>query len=325
MTINIPLYPFVFKPILKEKVWGGSKLNELYQKEGNGSIGESWEISGIKNSVSVLSNGNLAGKSLNELLTQYKDRLVGKKVYETYGNTFPLLFKLIDAKEDLSVQLHPNDILAKKRHQSFGKNEMWYILETEEDSSLIVGFNSEMNESNYKSHLADNSLSNILNTEKVSQGDCYYIQTGTVHAIGGGIVLAEIQQTSDITYRLYDYNRPGLDGKPRELHTELALEAINFNQRDAKQVYDSKINTPVEICSNPYFITNKLQLIKALKKDMSTIDSFVVYMCIEGNANIQSGSDSIDIKKGETILIPASISEITIQTQSAAFLEVYVP
>lgn len=228
------LYPLKFEPILKEKVWGGNKLNTLFQKEAIGEIGESWEISGVNENVSVVSNGSLKGKSLNWLLEVYKHKLVGRKVYRHFGNTFPLLFKLIDACEDLSVQVHPDDFLAKKRHNSFGKTEMWYILDVEKEGRLILGFNEKMSQKKYLKALSENRITEILKSEPVKKGDAFILKPGTVHAIGAGVLLAEIQQTSDITYRIYDWERPDTNGQMRQLHTDLALDAIDFNSSKTK-------------------------------------------------------------------------------------------
>lgn len=319
------LYPIKFIPILKEKIWGGSKLKQLFNKKEEGSIGESWEISGVAESVSIVQNGSLKGKNLNWLIENFKEELVGKKVYDSFGNTFPLLFKFIDAKEDLSVQLHPNDTLAKERHNSFGKTEMWYVLDSEEKGKLVLGFNREMNETIYKKHLSKNTLSEILHSEKVKKGDAFFIQTGTVHAIGAGVVLAEIQQTSDITYRIFDYNRPGIDGMLRELHTDLAVEAIDFNNPQTKLNYINKDNIPVQICESDFFQTNKIELTKEVERNLSEIDSFIVYLCVDGNGIIEGSNFSEIVSKGETILIPASIKKLKIKTNSATFLEVYIP
>lgn len=319
------LYPILFTPILKEKVWGGNKLSQLFNKKQGENIGESWEISGVKNDISVVSNGAFKGTTLNQLIKTYKEDFVGTKVYEDFGYTFPLLFKFIDAKEDLSVQLHPNDALAEERHQSFGKTEMWYILDADKDARLILGFNKEMNETEYHKHLKNKTLTEILHSEKVRQGDSYFIAPGTIHAIGAGVVLAEIQQTSDITYRVYDWDRPGIDGEMRELHNDLAIDAINFGSVDAKLSYSEEKNIPVDLCTSPYFVTKRLVLTEKLKRDVSEIDSFIVYMCVEGDAIITTEDYSETIKKGETLLIPAAIKKLQINSNQATFLEVYMP
>jgi len=318
-------YPIKFTPILKKKVWGGTKLKQLFNKEAEGNIGESWEISGVLGAISLVENGSLKGKTITALIEAFKEKFLGKKVFATYGSEFPLLFKFIDASKDLSVQLHPDDTLAKERHNSFGKTEMWYIMEAVKNAKLVIGFNERMNEALYKKHLSENRILEILHLEKVKKGDSYFIKPGTVHAIGAGIVLAEIQQTSDITYRIYDYNRPDEDGNLRELHTDLALKAIDFNESKAKLTIDIKDDEVAHVCNSPYFQTNKIVLTKNFNRDLSAIDSFVVYMCVEGIGEISVDGFSEIIKKGETVLIPALVTSIDIKTSSATFLEVYIP
>ncbi len=325
MKNNRLLYPLKFTPILKEKVWGGNKLKELYNKSKGGNVGESWEISGVENNISVVENGSLKGKQLVQIIREFKGDVLGSNVYKTFGNSFPLLFKFIDAHKDLSVQLHPNDALAKARHNSFGKTEMWYILDSEKSGKLVLGFNSKINEDSYNKHLSENALSEILHTENVEKGDAFIIKTGTVHAIGAGVVLAEIQQTSDITYRIFDYNRPGINGELRELHTDLALEAIDFNASKAKLEYSKKINEPVQVCKTEYFITSIIELSKGIDRDLNTINSFVVYMCVAGEGEIQVHSNSEKFKMGDTLLIPAIANQVKINTTSATFLEIYIP
>jgi len=319
------VYPFKFTPILKEKVWGGNKLKDLFSKEFDGAIGESWEISGVEDNVSEVMNGSVKGKSLNELIDLFKEDFLGKKVYHHFGNKFPLLFKFIDAKEDLSVQLHPDDTLAQSRHNSFGKTEMWYIMEADKEARLILGFNSNVNEEIYLKHLSENKITDILHSEPVEKGDSFFIAPGTVHAIGAGVVLAEIQQTSDITYRIYDWDRPGIDGEFRELHTEEALDVIDYGESKAKLEFSEKKNQPFQICKSPYFETNKIIATQSLQIDITEIDSFVVYMCVEGKATIKAGGFSEHIKTGETILIPAQFNTVELITSSASFLEVYIP
>ncbi len=325
MDNKTSLYPLKFKPILKEKIWGGTKLMQLFQKEGKGNIGESWELSGVEGDVSVVANGNLKNLKLTELIDTYKEELIGEKVFKNFGNKFPLLFKFIDAREDLSVQLHPDDSLARSRHSSFGKTEMWYIIHVEKEANLILGFNREMDEATYMKYLSAHKISEILHSEKVQTGDAFFIAPGTVHAIGAGVVLAEIQQTSDITYRIYDWDRPDTDGKLRELHTDLAIDAIDYQQPDAKLLYSEAENESVLLKSVPYFETNKLLLTTTLERDLSQIDSFVVYMCVEGSAEIETDTTSTTIGKGETVLIPASIKKLNLKTKTATFLEVYIP
>lgn len=320
-----PLYPLKFHPILKTKVWGGDKMNQILQKSDVKNLGESWEISAMEDNISQVSNGSLAGKNLQWLLEIYQNNLVGKKVYQKFGNTFPLLFKFIDAKEDLSVQVHPNDTLAKSRHNSFGKTEMWYILDAEKDSLLVLGFKEDTKKSDYLQSLSENRISEILHSESTRKNDAFVIKPGTVHAIGAGTLLAEIQQTSDITYRIYDWDRPDTNGQLRQLHTELALDAIDFAPFRGKLNYLEKQNFKVPIGETDFFSVNKLVLPKNHLQDLKDISSFVVYMCIEGGAIIEVDNFSEKIRKGETVLIPAQFPEIKFITNSATFLEVYIP
>ena len=245
MSVN---YPIKFEPILKEKIWGGKKLSKiLHKKSDKNNIGESWEISNVGNDISIVSNGILKGKTLQELIMTYKGELVGEKVYQQFGDKFPLLIKYIDAKEPLSIQLHPNDELAKQRHNSFGKTEMWYVMQADKNASLIVGFKKEVSKEEYIKHLKNKTLTDILNFEKVVNGDVYFIPTGRVHAIGAGVLLAEIQQTSDITYRIYDWDRQDDLGNYRDLHTENALNALDFS---IKKKYNTVYSKQMNIVSN---------------------------------------------------------------------------
>jgi mannose-6-phosphate isomerase len=320
-----PLYPLKFSPILKDKVWGGNKLANFYNKQSGDYTGESWELSGVDDNISVVANGNLKGYSLTSLIELFKGDLVGNRVFKNFGNKFPLLFKFIDAREDLSVQLHPDDLLANERHRSFGKTEMWYVMQADKGSRLILGFSSEVNKNLYLQKLSENKITDILHFETVKKGDSFIINPGTVHAIGGGIVLAEIQQTSDITYRIYDWDRPDIDGTMRELHNDLALDAINFDQPDAKLAYANKENRKIPLCRSAYFETNKLQLTKDIKRDLLAVDSFIVYMCMEGSAVVETEGFSEVINIGETILVPASIALIQLKSTDATILEVYIP
>lgn len=320
-----PLYPFKFDPILKEKVWGGNKLKELFLKNEDGKIGESWEISGVEADVSEIINGPLKGKSLNWLLGNYKEKLVGEKVYRKFGKTFPLLFKFIDAREDLSVQVHPNDILAQKRHNSFGKTEMWYIMDAEENARIILGFNEDMNQQKYLDVLFEKRITSILNSQSVKTGDAFILNPGTVHAIGAGVLLAEIQQTSDVTYRIYDWDRPDINGQMRSLHNDLAIDAIDFSSSKLKLDYSVEEDFPTPIGATQFFAVNKLNLSRDYVRNLKDVDSFTVYMCLEGTAIIEAKNFSETIRKGETILIPAQLPEIKFTTNSASFLEVFVP
>jgi len=319
------LYPIKFKPILKEKIWGGQKLKALLNKESDlPNIGESWEISGVEKDISIVSNGALKGKTLNELLDIYKADLIGNKNYRVFGNRFPLLIKFIDAKKDLSIQLHPNDALAAKRHNSFGKTEMWYVLQAEADAKLMVGFNQEMTPEKYVMHVASKTLPEVLNFDKVKEGDSYFIEVGRVHAIGAGVLVAEIQQTSDITYRIYDWDRVDDNGNLRELHNDLAIDAIDFQLQDDFRVHYSKVeNEENKMLRCPYFTTNYLEITKTIQKE-NKVDSFIIYMCVSGEAEIETEQTTQKITKGETVLLPAAIKRYQISSKKARLLEVYV-
>ena len=319
------LYPIKFSPILKEKIWGGKKLKTFLKKESDASnVGESWEISDVEGDTSIVLNGALKGRSLKELLVTYQEDLIGKKNFETFGTKFPLLIKFIDAKEDLSIQLHPNDQLAAERHNSFGKTEMWYVMQADDEAKLIVGFNQEMTSELYLKHLKDKTLTEILNFDDVEEGDTYFIEVGRVHAIGAGVMLAEIQQTSDITYRVYDWDRTDDDGNERELHNDLAIDAIDFDLKDDFRVtYSKVVNQGNKMVTCPYFTTNFLNLNEKILKE-NIYDSFIIYICVEGEVKIRFKDFSETIKKGETILIPAVFEHFEIDTNNAKLLEVYV-
>ena len=320
------LYPIKFYPILKERIWGGEKLKSLINKQCNlETIGESWELSDLEGDISVVANGALKGKTLRELLVEYKSAMVGDKIYSQFGNKFPLLIKFIDAKKDLSIQLHPNDKLAKERHDSFGKTEMWYVMDAESDAKLIVDFKSGVTLASYLKNLKEKTLPNILNFEKVKKGDAYFIETGRVHAIGAGVLLAEIQQTSDITYRIYDWDRLDTSGNSRELHTELAMDAIDFNmEKKFKATYSKIENETNPIINCPYFTTSYLAVTKTISK-ANNIDSFLIYICVSGRVTISGNNVETYLKTGETVLVPASVKDIIIQPEERTeLLEVYI-
>src|SRR6056297_1867452 len=323
------LYPFKFKPQFKEKIWGGRHLKEFLNKPlpKNKKIGESWEISGVEENVSTVDNGFLQGNKSQELIEIYMGDLVGDRVYDQFGIEFPLLIKFIDANDILSVQVHPDDELSKKRHNAYGKTEMWYIIKAEAGAELISGFNREMDKETYVKHLEAGTLKEILNFEKVSEGDVFFMPAGRVHAIGAGVLLAEIQQTSDVTYRIYDWDRPGDDGKPRELHTDLALDAIDYKHyTDYRTTYDRVKNQASNAVDCPYFTTNVIEFDRSVEKDFNFIDSFVIYMCTEGAAVIKYGDGNEEtITTGETLLIPATLKIIEIIPLShSKLLEVYI-
>lgn len=325
MSIN---YPIKFEPILKDKIWGGEKLKSLFNKKSTRKdIGESWEVSDVDGNISVVSNGALKDKSLKDLLSEYKSELVGEKVYEKFGNNFPLLIKFIDAKEALSIQVHPNDELASERHNSFGKTEMWYVMQAEAEGNLIVGFNKDTSKEEYVKYLEEKKLLKILNQEKVQQGDVYFIPTGRIHAIGAGVLLAEIQQTSDITYRVYDWDRLDDEGNSRELHTELALDAIDYTaEKEYKTAYKKEINAPSPVVNCEYFTTNTIVVNGEVSVNNTDKDSFVIYMCVEGEVIIKYDNLREEkLLKGETVLIPASLKEYQLKSSdNSELLEVYI-
>ncbi len=319
-------YPLKFAPILKEKIWGGGKLKQILHKDSaKENLGESWEISGVKDDISVVENGSLRGRSLNDLLENYKGAFLGNRVYEKFGAEFPLLIKYIDAKTELSVQLHPNDQLAKERHKSFGKTEMWYIMQADEDAKINVGFKKTISKDEYIQHLEAGKITQLLNFEKVEKGDSFFINTGKVHAIGAGVLLAEIQQTSDITYRIYDWDRKDQQGNSRELHTAQALDAIDFEKKDDFQLnYATNHNQSSNIARCEYFTTNYLPVKGEIKKDYSTLDSFVIYMCVSGKAEIETNGNKEIIEQGQTLLIPATNKLVIISSEEVELLEVYI-
>ncbi len=321
------LYPLKFTPILKERIWGGIKLStELNKPATNKKIGESWELSACEGDESVVSNGFLAGNSLTELIEIYMGELVGEGVYQHYGLNFPLLFKIIDAAEYLSIQVHPDDEVAAERHNSFGKTEMWYVMEAEPGAELIVGFNDGITREKYIAAVENNTTENILRKIPVTKGDVIFIPAGLVHAIGKGILLAEIQQSSDITYRIYDYNRLDDKGNPRQLHVDEALDVINFEScSDPKISYKEKLNEIVPLVSCDYFTTNLLKFNKQIIRNYGDVDSFKVYMCTEGSYNILFDGYYTYINTGETVLIPASIGEVIIipDKKPVTLLEVF--
>lgn len=326
MKKNI-LYPIKFKPILQQKIWGGDRLITEFKKKSNlSNIGESWELSAVDNFVSEVSNGELRGDSLTNLIKQFKEKLVGEKVYSVFGNNFPLLFKFIDANDDLSIQLHPNDELAKKRHNSFGKTEMWYVLNANNNSKLYAGFSKKINENIYIKKNSQDRILDLIHVDKVKKGDAFFIDVGTIHAIGKGVLIAEIQQTSNITYRVYDWNRLNSEGKERELHTSLALDALDFSKvGSCKLDYNKLPNTPNEIYSCKYFTTNKINVVNGINRDVKVIESFIVYMCVEGEGVLSIGERKEKIEKGETLLIPAIANFINISTiNGVELLEVYI-
>ena len=322
------LYPLKFEAALKEKVWGGNALVTRFNKKYTGShhIGESWELSAIADNQSVISNGFLAGNNIEELIEVYMGDITGDSIFEKFGNEFPLLIKFIEAQEDLSIQVHPNNDLAKKRHKAYGKTEMWYILDRKEGSKIYTGFKSGVTKEIYEEAVRNGGIENLMNVESVDPGDTFFTPAGRVHSIGAGIVLVEIQQTSDITYRIFDWNRKSSGKVKRELHTDLALDAIDFNQSGTNKIrVEPVLNKTVNLVSCEFFNTNIISLNKAIDKEYHFNDSFVVYICLEGEFSIRWDGNSEKVIKGDTVLLPAMIREVTLKpVNEARLLEVYI-
>ena len=320
------LYPLQFTPLFKYRIWGGEKLKtELNKAYKEKNIGESWEISDVSGDETVVAEGALKGHSLRDLIKEFKGEFVGNAVYEKFGEEFPLLIKFIDAKTPLSIQVHPSNKVAKERHNSFGKNEMWYVMQADKDAELIIGFDKKINTDDYKTHLKNNTILNVMHHETVQKGDTFYIPTGRVHAIGAGVLLAEIQQTSNITYRIYDYDRvDSKTGEKRELHNDLAIDVIDYEvHSNYKTNYSLDKNISNTLVHSPYFRTNILDINSRVEKDYSSIDSFIIYMCVEGTVVVVSEGETYTINKGETLLLPASINNVQLKAVNTKVLEVY--
>jgi len=322
------LYPLKFETVLKEKVWGGNALVTKYNKKATGSthIGESWELSAIADNQSVISNGFLAGNNIEELIEVYMGDITGDSIFEKFGNEFPLLIKFIEAQEDLSIQVHPNNELARKRHSAYGKTEMWYILECKEGSKIYTGFKDGVTREIYEEAVVNGKIEELLNVEIVDAGDTFFTPAGRVHAIGAGIVLVEIQQTSDITYRIFDWNRKSSGKEKRELHTDLARDAIDFSQTGKNKIrLDPVLNKTQNLVNCEFFTTNIILFNNTIDKDYLTIDSFVVYICLEGEFSLCWDGNSEKVTKGETVLLPAMIKEVSFKPmQETRLLEVYI-
>ena len=323
------IYPLTFHPIFKSTIWGGNRIARFKNITiSQRNIGESWELSGIKNNESVISNGIYQGKSLQWLISTFKDKLTGKRNYERFGEEFPLLIKLIDATDDLSVQVHPDDDFAGKNHGCKGKTEMWYLLKSASGSCLLSGFKKKITKDIFVKSLIDNSIMTYIRKHKIEEGDAFYIPAGRIHSIGAGCMLAEIQQASDITYRIYDFNRKNKDGKARELHTEYAKEVIDYSvYDDYRTMYDKNaFNRKERILKCSCFTTDYYAVDYLFEIDCKGIDSFIIMICLENRAFItDSGNNIIEISRGETILFPAENEKIIKNaTDTMKFLLVYI-
>ena len=326
---DMKVYPLLFEPNLHEVVWGGQKLTEWKGLPVKDHIGESWEVSCVERSPSVVANGAWAGETLNEVIKRCPEEILGGEVSRRYGGELPLLVKFIDAQKDLSIQVHPDDEMAKRLHDKNGKSEMWYVLDAEPGAYLYSGFKEELSPEAYKRKVADGTIVESLAKHEVKAGDVFYLPAGRVHAICSGILLAEVQQSSDVTYRIFDYNRPGLDGKPRELHTELAAEALNYQvEEEYRTEYSNEDNRANSVINSPYFSVRVTELSKAFHRNLVKYDSFIISMCLKGDCQIKvrSTGDEIMLREGYSCLIPAAIADydITPVYGSSKVLDAYI-
>ncbi|MBP7101802.1 MAG: class I mannose-6-phosphate isomerase [Bacteroidales bacterium] len=323
------LYPLKFNTIYKEKIWGGNKVKTILNKDYSplANCGETWEISGLKGFSNQVKNGFLKGNTLEELVSVYMGDLVGEKVFQIYGETFPLLIKFIDANDDLSVQVHPNNTLAEKFQNDYGKTEMWYVLQADANAKINIGFNTPMTKEKLEKHIQSNSLEKVLNYVDAKAGDIFYIPAGKVHAIGKGVLLTEIQQSSDITYRLYDYQRKDTQGNLRPLHIQEAYQAIDYENIENNPIrFVSEINTTLTLVCSPFFVTNHIYFDKQVEKIYADMDTFVIYICLEGETSIHYHGGKEILSKGECILIPATIEDAVFEPHGVCkLLETYLP
>jgi mannose-6-phosphate isomerase len=322
------LYPLKFKPILRQKLWGGDRIQNIYRHNEPklDQVGESWDVSAMDDDDCEVINGWLEGNSLADLVEVYMGDLVGDKVYEQYGSEFPLLLKIIDANDNLSIQVHPNDELAEEEHGLSGKTEMWYVLDAEKDAYIILGFNRYVSKSEYIERVATGHLEEVLQKYPVKKGDVYFIPAGMVHSIGKGCLIMEVQQASDLTYRIYDFNRKDADGNLRELHTELAQRAIDYeNWQGRKITLQPAQNGMVNLVECPYFQVNEMQVDKPKEYDLAPVNSFVLLSCVEGHVTLKWEDDYLTLTDGETVLIPAEMNSLYIvPTVNTKLLETYI-
>ena len=321
------LYPLKFKPIFKDKIWGGRKIKEQLGLDFGTlpNCGEVWLLSGLWDEQSDVANGDFEGDEINDLVETFMGDLVGESVFDKYGEQFPLLLKIIDANDWLSVQVHPDDELAEKRGLGNGKTEMWYVMQADKDAELVMGFNREMTRMDYVKVMKNNTLREVLNYEKVEAGDVFFIPAGRVHALGPDILVAEIQQTSDTTYRIYDWDRINEAGMSRELHIPQSVEAIDFAIPDQYKIeVPDVMNKTVPVVDCQYFVTNLLQLQGEMEKDYSNLDSFVILLCTEGIFSLVWENGAVFVKQGECVLIPNIVKKVSIRAERyCKLLEVY--
>ena len=320
------MQPIKFNPLLVQTLWGGEKIIPFKHLNSDlTQVGESWEISGVKGNETIVSEGEFKGKKLNELVDELKGKLVGEANYKRFGNDFPLLIKFIDARQELSIQVHPTDELAQKRGKLRGKTEMWYIMDSDENAKLRAGMKEKITPEQYKQMVENDTITEAIAEYKVKEGDCFFLPAGRIHSIGTGCFLAEIQQTSDVTYRIYDFKRKDKDGNYRELHTEEAAECIDYNvEPNYRTEYTPMKNEGVALVECPYFTTAVYDLNEPMTLDYSELDSFVILIGLKGSGEITDNEgNTTTLCEGETILIPATTSEVKV-TGNIKFLETYV-
>lgn len=314
-----------FEPLLKQTLWGGDKIIPFkHLSDTLENVGESWEISGVKDNETIVSEGEYKGKSLNELVRELKGQLVGEENYQRFGDEFPLLIKFIDARQDLSIQVHPTDEIAHRQGKSRGKTEMWYALESAPGAQLYNGLKQQITPEQYKQMVENDTITDALARYEVSEGDVFFIPAGRIHAIGAGCFVAEIQQTSDVTYRIYDFKRKDKNGNYRELHTELAAESIDYTVLpNYRAEYERTKNEGVQVATCPYFTTAVYDLNEPMMLDYSELDSFVILIAVKGEGTIKANGQEMSFRMGDTILLPATTGEVKVEGE-VKFLETFV-
>lgn len=323
------LYPLTFEPLLKEIIWGGQDIRPFKGlAPTDEKIGESWEISHVDDNYSVVANGTLKGQNLDELFKSYGERLVGRSVLARFPQRFPLLIKFIDAQDNLSIQVHPDDTLGMARHNSFGKTEMWYVVKASPEAKLYSGFSKQSSPEDYVQRIAEGTIMDVMQEYKVEAGNVFFLPAGRVHAIGAGCFVAEIQQTSNITYRIYDYDRRDAAGNTRELHTELAKDAIDYTLHDTYRTdYTAEANKPTHLVKCQYFETNLLDLTEPQTRDWAKLDSFVIYIVMEGELSLtDEAGNTLELHQGQSVLVPAECTTVTLTPKNhCKLMETFIP
>ena len=316
---------YKFEPLLKQTLWGGDKIIPLKRLNTKmEQVGESWEISGVKDFETIVANGPDKGKSLNQLVQEKKDQLIGKENYERFGDEFPLLVKFIDARQDLSIQVHPSDEVAHRQGKSHGKTEMWYALPSTPGAMLYNGLKQQITPEQYKQMVENDTITDALARYEVHEGDVFFIPAGRIHTIGAGCFVAEIQQTSDVTYRIYDFKRKDKNGNYRELHTQLAAESIDYTVLDNYRTeYEPLKNEGVQVVTCPYFTTAVYDLTEPMTLDYSELDSFVILIAVKGEGRLICNGEEMSFQMGDTVLLPATTNEVRVEGE-VRFLETYV-